>query len=100
MAEPEVRQLMGGVTFEIQPVIDRDRGAVLLDLRASLAEVEPGPQEIALENPLETGMAAPPYRVAHFACSLSLPLEKVSLVSSAPYDEQHDVLLFIRPSVN
>jgi hypothetical protein len=98
--EPVVRQLMGGVTFESQPVIDRDRDTVLLDLRASLAEVEPVQHATALENPLETGMAAPPYRVAHFACSLSLPLDKVSLVGTAPYDEQNDVLLFIRPTVD
>ena len=71
--EPVVRQLMGGVTLEGQPVIDRERHTVLLDLRASFAEVESSAQRMALpDNPLAAGMAAPRYRVAHFATSRSV----------------------------
>lgn len=98
--EAEVRQLTGGVTLEGQPVIDRERHTVLLDLRASLAEVESSTQHIAApDNPLAAGVAAPPYRVAHFATSRSVAMDTVSLVSAAPYDEEHDVLLFVRATV-
>jgi len=99
--EPVVRQLMGGVTLEGQPVIDRERNTVLLDLRASLAEVEADVRQMsAPDSPLASGMAAPPYRVAHFATSLCLPVDTVYLVSAAPYDEAYDVLLFVRPTVD
>lgn len=94
--EPLVRQLVDGVTLEVQPVIDSDRKSVLLDLRASIGDLDlGGGKESAPENVLAAGSSAPPYRVAHFAGSFAAPLGWVFLAGSAPYDDERDVLLFV-----
>lgn len=98
--QPVVRQLLSGVTLESQPVIDHERNVILLDLRASIAEVEAEEEPKGpVDNSLAAGTAAPPYRVAHFAASLSVPVDRVSLVSAVPYDQERDVLLFVRATV-
>jgi len=154
--DPVVRQLIDGVTLEVQPVFDESRNAVLVDLRASLgetlpalapasrhaadasarqtpsrheeAETTPAPvsdralTDIQMIQALQRAQMAmadvehaispyqvnelftaflngPSYRVVHFANSASLPVDLVSLVGVARYDQSRDVLLFVRPSV-
>jgi len=96
---PVTRQLVSGVTLELQAVLDPDQKTVLLDLRASLGTLMPGPAEASpAVDPLVAGAAVPPYRVAHFATSVSLPLDRFSLVGVSRYDDGQDVLLFVMPS--
>jgi hypothetical protein len=151
--EPQLRQVVEGVTFEAQPVLDKERNVVLVDVRASLGHVLPREQGKAADAPrtsaeacaakrgeagsttrpagsgqesagalllqalaaaadVERGVSpgqvdkafsamleGPEYQVAHFATSVALPVDAVSLVGAARYDEQHDVLLWIRPSI-
>jgi len=154
--DPVVRQLIDGVTVEVQPVVDEARNTVLVDLRASLGEPLPAlapesrraagapaqqppskqkttettpaslsdraPSEMEKVLALESAQMAmadveraispyqvnelftaflngPSYRVVHFANSASLPVDSVSLVGVARYDQSRDVLLFVRPSV-
>jgi len=96
---PVVRQLVSGVTLEVQAVLDPDQKTVLLDLRASLGNLIPGRVDAPPSvDPLAVGSIVPPYRVAHFATSVSLPLNRFSLVGVSQYDDGQDVLLFVMPS--
>ncbi len=119
---PVSRQLVSGVTLEVQAVLDAAQETVLVDLRASLGQlmptpVEPGVPADALSvggsmppiDPagvmlqfnaagLAAGGSVPPYQVAHFATSVSLPVDRVSLVGVARYDDEWDVMLFVMPS--
>lgn len=98
--QPQPRQLLSGVSLEAQPVAEPDRGLVLLDLRASLGKMEPPPARPPQEQRgPEFELTTPPYQVAHFATSVSLPVGKVSRVGMTRYDENQDVLLFVMPSV-
>ena len=98
--EPQVRQLIDGVTLEVQPVIDSDRKSVLLDLRASIAELDTNnAKRPTPDNVLATGNAAPPYRVAHFAGSFAVPLETVFQAGVAPYDADHEILVYVYATV-
>lgn len=96
---PVARQLVSGVTLEAQAVLDAARDTVLVDLRASLGELTPSPQEVPVPiDPLAVGASVPPYQVAHFATSVSLPTGQYSSVGTASYDGDWDVMLFVMPS--
>ena len=96
---PLARQLVSGVTLEVQSVLDQARATVLVDLRASLGHLTPTTEpEPAPIDPLAVGGSVPPYQVAHFATSVSVPIDRFSLIGSARYDDDHDVMLFVMPS--
>ncbi|HUU82747.1 MAG TPA: hypothetical protein VM243_04505 [Phycisphaerae bacterium] len=96
---PVARQLVSGVTLEVQAVLDAARETVLVDLRTSLGELRPtSPPASVPTDPLAVGSSVPPYQVAHFATSVSLPVGRYSLVGIAHYDDDRDVMLFVMPS--
>ena len=155
--QPIMRQIVEGVTFEAQPVVDKERNVVLLDVRASLgrfvrcegrlshdaprtpaktspkegeagsttrpagseqespemlllralalgavsgaAEVQRTVSPGELDEVFSAMLEGPAYQVVHFATSVALPVDAVSLVGVARYQDEYDVLLWIRPSV-
>jgi hypothetical protein len=96
---PVGRQLVSGVTLEVQAVLDAAQDTVLVDLRASLGKLTAEPQGRPVPtDALAVGGSVPPYQVAHFATSVSLPMGRFCLVGIARYDDDRDVMLFVMPS--
>jgi len=97
--QPLVRQVMSGVTLEAQSVSDQGQDTVLVDLRASLGHLQlPSDQMTAPPESLAVSASVPPFQVAHFATSLSLPIDRFSLIGTVRFDEEQDVALFVMPS--
>ena len=97
--QPGTRVLLSGVTLEAQSVLDPNQGNVLVDLRAALGRFAlPEGGLPAPADSLAILVGIPPYQTAHFATSVSLPMDRFSMIGTTHYDETRDVVLWVMPS--